>query len=76
MERAGLLPLDLLALPMWRELTGTPRAERAPMRLALVLAWDRRDRAPLHWASLQRQASDLARRGIKRKWVPPWLENV
>ena len=75
MERIGLLPLDLLALPVWRELAGVPRAQRAPLRLAMVRAWDQRDREPLHWAHVQRQARDAAPLATK-KWVPKWLENV
>jgi len=54
-----LLPLDLMALPVWRRLADMPTAKRCPMRLALVLAWDKRHQAPLHWAQVQRQALDL-----------------
>jgi hypothetical protein len=79
MEYLGLLPVDLLVLPVWRGLTGIPRRDRAPMRLALVRAWDRRYQAPLHWAQVQRQALHLAEttapspRQVERT---PWLANV
>jgi hypothetical protein len=80
MERMGLLPLDLLLLPVWRGLTGLPRSHRAPMRLAMVQAWDRRHQAPLHWAKVQRQAKHLAEQkppGTRQAdKVMPWLENV
>jgi hypothetical protein len=61
MERLGLLPLELLAWPLWRELATVRLAERAPVRLALVQAWDKRDQAPLYWSRVQRQALTVAR---------------
>jgi hypothetical protein len=81
MEHMGLLPLDLLALPVWRALTGMPRRDRAPMRLAMVRAWDRRFREPLHWAGVQRQAVHLVKSPGRQARPPgsrvaPWLENV
>ena len=77
LEHIGLLPLELIALPAWRELTGLPRRDRAPMRVMLLQAWDKRDRAPLHWAQCQRQARELARRGSKTKGATWWrLENA
>jgi hypothetical protein len=84
MERLGLLPLDLLALPAWRGLTGLPRAQRAPMRLAMVQAWDQRHGEPLHWARVQRRALHLAnppggqaaRPGRPAERVAACLQNV
>jgi hypothetical protein len=79
MEAAGLLPLDLLGLPVWRDLTRLPRRDRSPMRLALVLAWDKRDREPLHWARMQRKAYHLAEhapRQVRQVEKTPWLANV
>ena len=61
LERRGLLPLELLALPAWRDLAGLRLAVRAPMRLALLHAWDKRRAEPLNWAKVQRQALGLAR---------------
>jgi hypothetical protein len=75
LERAGLLPFDLIALPLWRNLNGLPTGERAPLRLALVQAWDKRDQAPLHWAKTQRQAIDLGARPGKRQHTAYWYEN-
>lgn len=72
MERLGLLPPDLLALPVWRELTFVRLAERAPVRLALVQAWDKRDQAPLYWARVQRQAMDTVRQAPPAKGTGPW----
>lgn len=71
----GLLPLPLMALPAWRNLAGLPRWQRAPMRLALLLAWDKREGEPLHWARAQRQAIELGRQvppGARREGMP-WL---
>ena len=67
MERLGLLPLDLMALPVWQDLTSVRLAERAPVRLALVQAWDKRDQAPLYWSRVQRQAMDTARQAPRGK---------
>src|SRR5215831_18721166 len=53
LDRNGLLPLELLALPCWRRLTDFPTPQRSPMRLQLVQAWDKRHKAPLHWAHAQ-----------------------
>lgn len=72
LERLGLLPLELLALPVWRDLTMVRLAERAPARLALVQAWDKRDQAPLYWARVQRQAIDAARHGARARSMTPW----
>lgn len=76
LERAGLLPLDLISLPLWRNLAGLPTAQRAPTRLVLVLAWDKRQVAPLHWAKAQRQAIDLAGQSGKRHNTAYWYENA
>lgn len=75
LEKIGLLPLELLALPVWRKLTGLPTAKRAPMRLALVQAWDRRELEPLHWAQVQRRALELGAMPGKRQKAAPWYEN-
>jgi hypothetical protein len=75
LETAGLLPLELLALPVWRNLNGIETSKRAPQRLALVLAWDRRFTAPLHWSQVQRQAIDLAAAPGRRSTTAWWYEN-
>ena len=76
LERVGLLPLELLALPVWRNLQGIRTSERAPQRLALVLAWDKRYKSPLHWAQVQRKAIDLALKYPgPRQNVAYWYEN-
>ena len=74
LEHRGLLPLELIALPMWRNLCGLPTAQRAPMRLALIRAWDRRYLEPLHWAQVQRRAIDLGALP-KQQNTAPWYEN-
>jgi len=76
LERAGLLPFDLISLPLWRNLNGLPTGQRAPMRLALVHAWDKRDAAPLRWAQVQRQAISLGARPGKRQNTAYWYENA
>ncbi len=76
LERAGLLPVELIALPVWRDLNGLPTGDRAPMRLALVQAWDKRYRAPLHWAKVQRKAIDLGARPGKRQKTAFWYANA
>ena len=75
LERAGLLPLELLALPVWRNLAGISTSERAPARLALVQAWDKRQVAPLYWAKVQRQAIDLGATPGRRTNVAWYYEN-
>ena len=72
MERLGLLPLDLMALPVWQDLTGVRLAERAPARLALVQAWDKRDQAPLYWSRVQRQAMAVARQAPRSFRTGQW----
>jgi hypothetical protein len=75
LERVGLLPRELLALPVWRNLSGIETSKRAPQRLALVLAWDRRFSAPLRWSQVQRQALDLAAAPGRRSTTAWWYEN-
>ena len=75
LERAGLLPFDLISLPLWRNLNGLSTAQRAPARLALLQAWDKRHLAPLRWAQAQRQAFDLAGQSGKRHNTAYWYEN-
>lgn len=76
LERAGLLPLELIALPLWRNLSGLATGQRAPARLALITAWDQRQAAPLHWAKVQRHALNLASQPGKRFKTAPWYENL
>ena len=76
LEHAGLLPFDLISLPLWRNLNGLPTSKRAPIRLALVQAWDKRDTAPLRWAQVQRQAISLGARPGKRQNTAYWYENA
>jgi hypothetical protein len=76
LERLGLLPLDLIALPVWRGLSGLPTGTRAPARLQLVQAWDKRQDQPLHWAKAQRAAMDLGQRPGQRQATAPWYENA
>jgi hypothetical protein len=61
LERRGLLPSDLMAMPAWRDLGDQPCQVRAPMRLALLQAWDKRQAEPLQWAKVQRQALRIVR---------------
>ena len=75
LERAGLLPLELLALPLWRNLNGIETGKRAPTRLSLVQAWDKRFTAPLHWSRVQRQAIELGARPGKRQNTAWWYEH-
>jgi hypothetical protein len=73
LERLGLLPLDLMALPVWRDLTTVRLADRAPARLALVQAWDKQNQAPLYWARVQRKAMETARHAPRARGVwAPW----
>lgn len=72
MERLGLLPLELLAWPLWQDLASVRLAERAPVRLALVQAWDKRDQAPIYWSRVQRQAMAVARDGSRLFVRGPW----
>jgi len=74
MHRAGLLPAELIALPVWRALSVQATAVRAPLRLRMVLAWDRRHDQPLLWAGLVREAHELGARSVARSAVWPMLE--
>lgn len=72
MDRRGLLPAELVALPLWRELGRLRTAERAPARLALVQSWDWRDTHPLVWARVWREARRTLETGvILREWGGP-----
>lgn len=78
LERVGLLPGALMALPTWRDMTTCPVELRAPLRLALVRAWDTRDTCPLVWAALWREANVLARSAPppapwRKGGVPLWM---
>ena len=61
MERRGLLPPDLMATALWRDMAHLPRDTREPLALRLVLAWDSRDSEPLAWSRVWRAASMAAR---------------
>lgn len=76
LERAGLLPFDLISLPLWRNLNGLPTSTRAPLRLALVQAWDARQVQPLRWAQVQRQSIEAGARPGKRHNTAFWYENA
>jgi hypothetical protein len=65
MGRLGLLPLELIALPVWQNLTTSPVSVRAPIRLRLVLAWHTRLTQPLAWGVTWRQALALASQAPK-----------
>ena len=70
MGRLGLLPLELIALPVWQALTTVPVAARAPTRLRLVLTWHARFTEPLAWAAAWRQALALPSRAptVRERW--------
>jgi hypothetical protein len=74
MERLGLLPEDLLATDVWRNLTGLPTSVRSPMRLRLVLMWGTREREPLAFAQAWRQAIVIGKTGVKRN-LAAWCDN-
>lgn len=78
LERVGLLPTGLIELPVWRGLMGLPTKVRAPMRLALVRAWDRRGDEPLNWARVMRQAHEAGTTLEKPRnaYRAPWFENL
>jgi hypothetical protein len=78
LSRLGLLPGELLALPTWQALSTCKLEDRAPLRMALALAWDTRDTAPLAWAALWRQACELAEHAPppapwRKRGVPLWM---
>jgi len=70
MWRLGLVPLDLMALQAWRDLSSVPVAMRAPARLALVVLWHDRLSRPQEWARAWRVALSLA--DYKREGVQGW----
>lgn len=77
LSRLGLLPRELMALATWQALSTCQLEQRAPLRMALALAWDTRDTAPLQWAALWRQACDLAAHAPppapwRKRGVPLW----
>jgi len=74
MHRAGLLPDELISLPVWRALSVQATSVRAPLRLRMVLAWEARQRQPLVWAALVREAQVIGSRQVKRFAVWPMLE--
>jgi hypothetical protein len=61
MHKRGLLPADLMATALWRDMARLPRDTREPLALALVLAWDMRDSEPLAWSRVWRAACEAAR---------------
>jgi hypothetical protein len=61
LEYAGLLPFDLIELPVWRDLQALPTSVHAPIRLRLALLWAWRDKKPLAWAQAWRDAITAAR---------------
>jgi len=74
MERRGLLPGELLASEVWRDLTAVPTAIRAPLRLQLVLLWSERERQPLAFAQVWRRAIAAGAGGKGR--VSVWFSNA
>lgn len=74
LERCGLLPFELLAHPAWRGLAGARRGQRAPLRLALLQAWDKRLVEPLHWVQTQRLAREAGRAHPMPEGWPAWRE--
>jgi hypothetical protein len=76
LERLGLLPWELLALPCWRRLTDFPTKQRSPMRLALLQAWDKRDKAPLAWTSAQRRALAMVPESKRRRPAGWYLADI
>jgi len=75
LERAGLLPRDLLATPVWRGLNNVMGEVRTTTRLALVLAWDKRLSQPSVWAPIWREAVRLARETPPRASPLPGFMN-
>ena len=80
MERAGLLPGDLLVTPVWQSLNGLPTAIRSPLRLRLVMLWPARESEPLAFAQVWREALAAGKReGDKRKTTgrpSRWMANL
>jgi hypothetical protein len=48
--------MELMLTAVWRDMVKAPRNRCEPARLALVLAWDRRESEPLAWARAWRAA--------------------
>jgi hypothetical protein len=74
LERLGLLPPDLLATSVWRNLNGLPTSVRSPMRLRLVLLWGTRETEALAFAQAWRQALAIGKTGVKRN-LAAWCDN-
>lgn len=78
MDRRGLLPLELISLPLWRDLAPIRTEVRAPVRLALVQAWDRRHDEPLRWARVWREARAACDSEVPMRSRPSgaWADNL
>ena len=63
MNRYALLPVELVSLPVWQNINPICMAQRGPMRLRLLQAFDVRLTEPLLWAKVQREATELALHG-------------
>jgi hypothetical protein len=75
LERLGLLPFELLSLPVWRRLSDFPTKQRGPMRVALLQAWDKRFTVPNLWAATHGAALRLERVGDVPKGSP-WRDSA
>jgi hypothetical protein len=75
LDRVGLLPLDLIALPVWRGLSAVATSTRSPLRLAMVKAWDSREIEPLAWAAVHRRAMAVLASDPGRRGKTYWLDN-
>jgi hypothetical protein len=75
MDRLGLLPMDLMNLPLWRDLDRCRTEERAPVRLGLVQAWEWRDDQPLAWAKAWREAREVAKQPPPGWWKTEYLKS-
>jgi hypothetical protein len=56
-------------LPAWRALSSVHVSVRAPIRLALVRAWEKRIAEPLAWSAAWRRAIEagtMGREGVKQ----------
>lgn len=70
MWKAGLIPLELMALKAWQDLATVPVALRAPARLGLVVLWARRLSEPLAWGQAWRKALEL--KAYQREGTQRW----
>jgi hypothetical protein len=70
LDQLGLVPLDLMALKAWRDLSTVPVAMRAPARLSLVVLWHDRLTRPQDWARAWRNALSLA--AYQREGTQQW----